>query len=180
METGTVSRRKRHNSSVLGLIIWPSERLKLRARSSLISQCHQPRDYIDRLAFQLSIQFSQQQRKPALPPLIYRWIAWKGRNSISAIRPVFENEISIDLEKRRRFCVKVCPLQLLITYVFFSLSLFLRVIQQEYSLFYVSTIDPPSSMLIARYEVSYEIIYLHNAIRFPYRGELKKKKKKRK
>lgn len=34
-------------------------------------------------------------------------------------------------------------------------------------------------MLIARYEVSYEIIYLHNAIRFPYRGELKKKKIKK-
>lgn len=178
METGTVSRRKRHNSSVLGLIIWPSERLKLRARSSLISQCHQPRDYIDRLAFQLSIQFSQQQRKPALPPLIYRWIAWFRGDETPSLRFDLSsgNEISIDLEKRRRFCVKVCPLQLLITYVFVFLSLFLRVIQQEYNLFYVSTIDPPSSMLIARYEVSYEIIYLHNAIRFPYRGELKKKK----
>lgn len=33
-------------------------------------------------------------------------------------------------------------------------------------------------MLIARYEVSYKITYLHNTIRFPYRGELKEKEKK--
>lgn len=33
-------------------------------------------------------------------------------------------------------------------------------------------------MLIARYEVSYKIIYLHNTIRFPYRGEFKKRKGK--
>lgn len=49
---------------------------------------------------------------------------------------------------------------------------------QEYNLFYVSTISISSLMLIARYEVSYKITYLHNTIQFPYRGELKEKEKK--
>lgn len=63
--------------------------------------------------------------------------------------------------------------------MFFFFFFFLRVAgSQEYNLFYVSTISISSLMLIARYEVSYKITYLHNTIQFPYRGELKEKEKK--
>ena len=91
---------------VVALIICSSARLKLRVRSSLISQCHQPRDYIDRLHSKCRYVFATTQKTQACPTACSRSL----RNFLPArrvSRNLSMNRVSqliesSSLEKKRR------------------------------------------------------------------------------